>query len=100
MRLSDLDIEDYHDLVNALKDGPSVPAEVSYHIQWHGVKRVDRVHDATNHFSGRFIEDSATVEWSASEHGFRFKSDPASTTVTEFAEIGEERNGLFFSDDD
>jgi len=29
-------------------------------------------------------------------HGFRFVSDPASTIVN-FAQIGSERNGVFFS---
>jgi hypothetical protein len=30
------------------------------------------------------------------QHAFRFVSDP-DTTVTNFAQIGRERNGLFFS---
>jgi hypothetical protein len=29
--------------------------------------------------------------------GFTFQSDPASTSTTAFAEIGTERNGVFFS---
>jgi hypothetical protein len=28
--------------------------------------------------------------------GFRFRSDPAATSKTTFAEIGSERNGIFF----
>ena len=96
MRVSDQDIEDYHDIVNALMDGPSVPASVSYRIHWHGVNQRVNVHDATNGFQGTYIEDSATVEWSGSEAGFTFVSDPADTSITEFAEIGREKNGVFF----
>ena len=38
------------------------------------------------------------VEWSASvpSTGFSFTSDPATTSKTVFAEIGSERNGVFF----
>jgi hypothetical protein len=100
MDLSDLDMEDYHDIVNAVHDGPSVPANVSYHIRWHGVK--DRVHvrDEKNEFVGNFIEDTATIRWSAQTKNFKFVSDPANTSTTVFAEIGHERNGEFFHDDD
>lgn len=96
IKVADLDLEDYGNIVNALMDGPSVPAMASYHIRWHGVNRVDEVSDPVNHFQGRFIENSATIEWSASEEGFTFVSDPADTTTTEFALIGRERNGVFF----
>ncbi|HLZ24191.1 MAG TPA: hypothetical protein VKQ30_18920 [Ktedonobacterales bacterium] len=97
MRVNNKDVEDYFSIGNALSDGPSIPANVFYHIRWSGV--TDRVHvrDTTNHFVGDFIEDAATVAWSASESGFAFTSDPADTSVTAFAEIGQERNGVFFS---
>jgi len=95
--VNDVDIEDYHDLVNALKDGPSVPANVSFHLRWRGVKNRVKVRDETNHFVGNFIEDTASIRWSAREKGFKFVSDPANTSTTVFAEIGRERNGAFFS---
>src|SRR2546430_9525301 len=31
---SNVDVEDYHDVVNALMDGPEVDAEVSWDIRW------------------------------------------------------------------
>jgi hypothetical protein len=98
MRVNNADVEDYHTLSNALLDGPSDPATVSFAIRWQGVKaRVD-VQDFDLGFTGRFIEDSATVAWSASvpSTGFSFRSDPAATSKTIFAEIGSERNGIFF----
>jgi len=60
------------------------------------------VHDTANHFAGDFfqigivtIAVTATTPKSTG-HGFRFVSDPASTIVN-FAQIGSERNGVFFS---
>jgi len=40
--------------------------------------------------------DNATLAWSAEEEGFKFVSDPEDTSTTVFAEIGQERNGVFF----
>ncbi len=97
MDLGDLDIEDYHDIVNAVHDGPSVPANVSYHIRWSGLTKRVPVRDEKNEFVGNFIEDTATIRWSARTEHFKFVSDPENTSTTLFAEIGNERNGEFFS---
>ena len=88
--------------------GPGVPATVSFEINWSGVTRKVKVRDAKNGFAGRFLETGATMTWSASQksqfggntHGFTFVSDAARTTKTNFAEIGHERNGVFFDTDD
>ena len=37
LHVADLEIEDYHDVVNALTDGPSVEATVSFDIGWSGI---------------------------------------------------------------
>ena len=97
MDMSDLETRDFHDLVNTLHRGPSVPADVSFLIRWSGVTARVKVRDDTNQFVGRFIEDTATVSWSAKQKDFKFVSDPASTSTSLFAEIGRERNGVFFS---
>jgi hypothetical protein len=96
LNVADRDVEDYGTIVNALLDGPSVPANVSFRIEWSGENRVADLIDPVNRFTGRYIENSATIEWSAREEGFTFVSDPAETTTTEFALIGRERNGVFF----
>jgi hypothetical protein len=96
MDIRDLKIKDYHVVVNALKHGPSVPARVSFHIRWSGVLRRVQVQDKKVGFNGDYIEDTATIQWSAEEKGFKFVSDPAKTSTTQFAEIGRERNGVFF----
>jgi hypothetical protein len=94
-----LAVFDYFTLNNSLMDGNSIPATVTYNLRWarHGTPITvdDGVHF---HVKGR--QTTATIEWSAREKGFRFHSDPPSTTHTNFALVGEERNGVFYSKDD
>jgi hypothetical protein len=91
-----------------------VPATVSFDIVWNGpVTRQVNVQDTANDFAGEFKENQATVTWSAkSSSGFSFTSNPGnfSTSLPEvpgvngvtaplnfFAQVGHERNGIFFS---
>jgi len=74
MTINDLAVEDYHDITNALKDGPSVPANVSFQMHWSGVQSRVHLHDDTNEFDADVIEDSATIAWSASKEDFTFVS--------------------------
>jgi hypothetical protein len=74
----------------------------SFRIRWNGVKRRTSFTstDPQDRFTGDFIEDSAEIEvdvttLASTGHGFRFVSDPAQTTVSNFAQIGRERNGAF-----
>jgi hypothetical protein len=120
MHVHDLPVLDYaaHGLAGNVSLGPlwqsaAVPATVSFDVDWgHPVTRRVVVNDAANGFAGLFKENRATVTWSArSSSGFRFTSNPGdfSTSVPEvpgvngvtaplnfFAEIGHERNGIFF----
>jgi hypothetical protein len=97
MRVSHLDIEDYFNLPNSLKDGQSIPATVAFDVVWGGdvTRRLD-VRDPAHGFEGRFKEQPATVVFAAKEDGFTFVSNPANTTRNLFAEIGRERNGSLF----
>ena len=60
------------------------------------------VHDTTNKFAGDFFQiGTVTIAVTATTpkstgHGFQFVSDPASTVVN-YAQIGHESNGVFFS---
>jgi hypothetical protein len=45
MRVKNAGVEDYHTLKNALLDGPSDPASVSFVIRWRGVKARVEVQD-------------------------------------------------------
>jgi hypothetical protein len=98
LKVPNLPIEDYGNVVNALKDGPSREALVSFNVNWGGGAKRIKIRNATTGFVGEFIHDSATLKWSGSnEDGFSFVSDPLKS---EFAEIGRERNGVFFNHDD
>jgi hypothetical protein len=97
MKLSGVELRDFFNIPNSLMRGKSIDADVSFHIRWSGVKKRVHLHDKQNTFDAHVIEDTATMEWSAEERGFKFVSDPANTSTTVFAEIGRERNGVFFS---
>jgi hypothetical protein len=99
-KLADVPLKDSVIIPDAFKQGPSVPATVSFEIHWSGGDKFVKESDATNGFSGKFLEDSATMAWSVKQKGFEFVSDPAKTSTTTFAEIGFERNGVFFNEDD
>ena len=75
----------------------------SVEIKWSGVtKSFLDIQDTVNKFAGYFLQ-IGTVSFAVTAttprstgHGFRFVSDPKSTTVN-YAQIGYERNGIFFS---
>lgn len=79
---------------------PNVPAMISLTMEWHRLGADLQVKDFVRGFAGSYRECSATIEWSGEESGFSFVSDPASTSATRFAEIGRERNGVFFDQPD
>ena len=74
----------------------------SLRLEWSGVqRRVTGFADSTDKFRGDFVETSARIEVTVTTplstgHGFRFVSDRAETTTSHFAQIGSERNGVFF----
>lgn len=82
--------------------GNPVAAQIeSLDIRWAGVFRSVAFSSAAERFAGNYVEDAATIEvtmttLTGTGHGFRFVSDPASTTVNFFSQIGQERNGVFF----
>jgi len=98
--VKDLAIFDYFSVGNALNDGDSIDATVSFSLRWAGGGTGLTIDDGSRfHFEGR--KTTATAAWSAQEKGFRFHSDPsASTQHTNFALAGAERNGVFYSADD
>lgn len=68
--LSDKEVKDFGTGLNSLLRGPSVQADVSFHIRWSGVKERVKTRDKTNRFAGSYIEDTATIAWSAHELDF------------------------------
>ena len=72
-----------------------MPAAVSYNIQWAANGTPLTIDDGSNfHFEGR--QTQGFISWSAQVAGFTFVSDAASTTLTNFALVGRERNGVFY----
>ena len=82
----------------------------SLRMTWRGTTFRRSHSDCVDAFRGEYIEDSATIEViattprgaatacppRAARNGFRFVSDPANTSVSHFAQIGREHNGIFF----
>jgi hypothetical protein len=94
MHVADLAIGDYGNVVNALTGGsPIAAASVSFDVDWSGVDERVKIRNDSTDFAGEFVRNTATLEWSATQTGFSFTSDPAES---HFAEIGHERNGVFF----
>ena len=97
LRVANLAIEDYHMRGNALVDGSSVDATVSFDVRWSGIKQRLNIRNSQLMFTGSFVEDMATIVWSAkTADGFAFTSDGEQTSSSSFAVIGRERNGVFF----
>ena len=97
---TNLPIFDYGEFSNALFGGaPRTPGVISYRVVWSGVQQrvtIRNTDPVYGGFAGRFVRNSAQMEWTAVTDNYRFVSAPMETTKSEFAELGEERNGCFF----
>ena len=96
LKAEDVDVEDYGNFVNSLNDENEHDAIASFHVKWSGHHKTLRVRDAKHGFRGTYSIGKATIAWQATRQGFFYRSDPATTSVTESAFIGRERNGRFF----
>jgi len=92
-----LRVKDYHDLGNALLEGPSVPAVASFDIEWEASSDQHRFRHVTGGWIAKLVFNSARIAWKAKTATATFVSGPASTSTSLFAEVGHERNGVFFS---
>ena len=98
MQANDVHVLDYHTIENALfGGGPApVPAVVSFEVRWSGVDDRVNVKNPGNGFAGEFVRNQARMAWTATSGGYHYESDPISTSVSGFAELGHERNGSFY----
>jgi hypothetical protein len=94
--LTDSFVIDAHCVVNALTRGPVDQASASLVVHWEDPGESGHVHDSDNRFDLSYVLTSSRIEWSATKQGFKFVSDPSSTSVSDFSELGTERNGVFF----
>ena len=94
--VKNLELEDYFNVVNALQDGQSNSATLSFDVQWApGVKHF-KVRDQGTGMAGEFIMNTATMVWSAVSNGVSFRSGPENTSSSVSGQVGQERNGVFF----
>ena len=94
LHVSDLDMDDYHDVVNALHDGPEVDGRVSIDLEWSDVLSRHHIRNEAIGFAGEYVHTNARLSWSASNaSGYHFVANPLSNG---FAEVGHSRNGMFF----
>jgi len=87
---------DYHDIPNALLQGPSQPATVSFVVNWQRSSQKIKIRNATEGFAADLVQNTATMSWSASTQGVSYFSGPENTSFSVFAFVGHERNGVFF----
>ncbi len=93
MRAENLPVHDFFSIPNALFNGHSAPAVVSFDISWNGPVS-DRGGVTTPGSTGELVMTDATMTWSASNNeGFSFTSDPSTTSF--FAQLGHVSNGVF-----
>jgi hypothetical protein len=94
--LKNVETLDFHDFVNDLQHGPSVPVTISFNVRWSGKKRNFQLRDAATGFRGEFVDTGATMEWTVIEGSSVFVSAAAATSSSVSAVLGQEHNGVFF----
>lgn len=94
--VNNLEMEDYFNVINALNDGTSNEATVSFEVHWMpGMKRF-KVRDEATGMAGVFVKNTATMAWSVESAGQAYLSGPEETSSSVSAQVGHERNGVFF----
>jgi hypothetical protein len=98
MQASNVQLLDFHDFGNSLFGGgaPPTPATVSFSVTWSGVGQRAHVVNLDTDSRGEYVRNSAQMQWTASSGDYDYVSAAASTSASDFAEIGEEKNGSFF----
>jgi len=78
---------------------PPTPGSVSFKVQWSGPGESATIRSdspAVGHFAAEFARNSAQMEWSAQVGPYQFTSAPMATSSSGWAELGRERNGIFY----
>ena len=98
VEVRNLHMKDYFDIENALVGGgqPPAPSVVSYRVEWNAIGAVNVFDNVAQKFRGEFRAAVAHMEWSARTVDFDFVSAPLGTSTTDGAELGTERNGVFY----
>ncbi len=88
---------DFHMISNALGNGSSDPATVSFDVEWSDV--VDRGHfsDPDHSFQLDFVDTGATISWSGVNETTHATFTSGPNNPAAFARLAHERNGRFFN---
>ena len=95
-KASNVEIRNFVDFNESLSGQPGDPATVSFEVRWSGVDQRVRIHNDDTAFAGEFVRGKAQMRWAAVVGNYQFRSEPLSTSSSDFAEIGTMRNGTFF----
>jgi len=87
-------LEDYHDITNALNNGASVPAWTTFDVEWSGISKRGTFSSTAQRFALEFVQTGASMTWSASTSATSLHS--TGVTHINFAEVAHEQNGVFF----
>jgi hypothetical protein len=102
MSVRDLEMPDYFNWPNAARLGSlegSEPGVVSFHMEWAKSKDKRRFrHGAgtTEQWRATVVLNEAKAEWEGETAKAHYVSDLLATSTSIFAEVGHERNGVFF----
>jgi hypothetical protein len=105
--LSDILMPDLHDLLTALWGGGAVDGQnkplhpvfsstVSLQAQWFNPGPIGLTRDPVNQFAYMHAQTQASIQWKSVRRDVMFQNDDGPQQV-EYAAIGEESNGVFFS---
>jgi hypothetical protein len=103
LRVHNIATRDFGTIPNDLLHGLSAPALLSFAVRWRGLTKPVQRRDPVNRYvlEGYGLEEGVentvvmTCSASVPDNNFEFVSDAAGQQVL-FAEIGHERNGVFF----
>ena len=95
--LENVELPDFHDLLNSLHHGQPVgTGVVDMSMTWSGGGQVSHVRDTANRFTGRKVTGTSHISWTVTMGGFTFIADESGQNSLT-SEVWKERNGVFFS---
>jgi len=97
MAVEGLALEDYGDFVNSLVDGPSLAGVASFRIEFSKSADKHRFRYAPEKWRADVVFNEARVQWVGETAAPHFVTDLDGEQDSLFAEVGHERNGVYFS---
>jgi hypothetical protein len=70
---------------------------ISFRAEWASSSNKQHFHDAESGFDANVVLNTARAWWSGETSEARYVADDISTPASMFAEVGHERNGVYFS---